>query len=119
MWISLQEMADEPPRHSKFFHASRLVLKRHISVCNDLAKGEKTFVVASEPTGATIGTCSTDVQVGDKLMLVSGVSLPLITRFQSDKSHILISPCRRVGIMKGEYCSSNWEGRNRMRLSCE
>jgi hypothetical protein len=110
-WISsLRKMGNEPPPHNKFFHGSRHTVKRHISVCNDMAKGEKTLVLVSGPSGATIGTCSADVQVGDKVLLVSGVSLPLITRIQPDSSHRLISPCRLVGIMNGEYWNINWEG---------
>jgi hypothetical protein len=104
----------------------------HIFICNQLAKAKKMMFVASgmlldwtrsninklilfkddfeirnDLITKTVCIGSTDVRVGDAVVLVSGVSSPLVIR-RSGTSTTLVSPAIVKGAMDGEMWDPNW-----------
>lgn len=72
-----------------FSHRSD-VLKAQISLCNLLAgSGRTLFGISGNGMTASIGTCSDQVKDGDDLVLVSGVSIPLVMRQEGDSYRII------------------------------
>jgi hypothetical protein len=72
-----------------FSHRSD-VLKAQISLCNLLAgSGRTLFGISGNGLTASIGTCSDQVKDSDDLVLVSGVSIPLVMREEGDSYRII------------------------------
>lgn len=89
------------------FVSYKSILKTHISICNELAETNRMFFAAekvntrihfSDPqklehrTEFLDGICKDDVQVGDKVIYISGLSSLVIVRAYDSESVRLVSP---------------------------
>jgi Heterokaryon incompatibility protein (HET) len=110
------------------------IFRAHISMCNILARTEKVifqgnsaimekpqiqinletmFPIGEDNEGSTWkrfeikGICTRNVHVGDMVVLVAGVSSPLIIR-RGHTSMSLVSPAIISGAMEGEFWDSSW-----------
>lgn len=111
------------------------IFRAHISICNILARTEKMIFQGSsilvqksqaernlenlllgvgDIEGANWkgfeikGICTRNVRVGDVVVLVAGVSSPLIIR-RGHTSMSLVSPAIINGAMEGEFWDSSWQ----------
>ena len=90
------------PGHSRY----RQVMPLQIKLCNDLAETGRTLFVTAG-SSVTIGTCSDEAQIHENIALISGMSVPLITRPQGD-SHRIISPALVADAMEGQFWNPQW-----------
>jgi hypothetical protein len=49
-----------------------------------------------------MGMSADTLQAGDRIMLISGVAIPMVVRFDCDGSYRLVAPAYIHGIMSGE-----------------
>jgi hypothetical protein len=85
----------------------RDLLDIQIRFVNDLVQSKRTIVLTGEGR-STIGTAADDVQVGDEVVLVAGVSIPLIMRRRRFQSRI-ISVTLLARVMRGNCWNERWE----------
>ncbi|KAF2813857.1 uncharacterized protein BDZ99DRAFT_473012 [Mytilinidion resinicola] len=117
------------------------IFRTHISMCNILARTEKmlfqgssifmektrvdralgVFLEAEDDewknwTGLGMkGICNRNVRAGDTVMLVAGVSSPVIIR-RGPTSMRLVSPAIVDGAMQGEFWDSSWQAEELERI---
>jgi hypothetical protein len=93
---------------AKFISSRRSILRTQISICNELAETKRMFFASEEVNGKVQfrdhkkpkastefldGICKDNVQVGDKLIYISGLSSFVIVRAADDGEFVrLISP---------------------------
>jgi hypothetical protein len=92
--------------------SGKAMFDTHISLFNDLAKRERCIFLTDQPTGdSSYGSPSVggigpqSAQVGDSIVLVSGVRLPLVLRRQPHSSKIIGSVVLDGSTMKGQIWS--------------
>ncbi|TGJ85572.1 hypothetical protein E0Z10_g3198 [Xylaria hypoxylon] len=108
------DFGDQTSFASRWFGISTLplleVFRMHIAICNNMVRTRRKGFTSialdlfSDPDERRWfnGICSTDVQLGDKIILVSGVSVPLIIRQNADNMTVkLVSPAVLAPAMEG------------------
>ncbi|CAM1504891.1 Fc.00g024820.m01.CDS01 [Cosmosporella sp. VM-42] len=82
-WYNLMRNSqnDEAADLISKLQARQNLLEYHVKICNNLGSKKRTFVGAvGDGLRETYGNCPAGTRVGDAVVLVSGVSLPLILR---------------------------------------
>lgn len=102
----------------RYFESRRKIARIHISICNSITNASgyifstKGLVrlrhrisLRSEPSaraGERVEFCSADAKVGDIVILISGLSVPMIVRRLAEPHRLqLISPSTVVDVMQG------------------